>query len=101
MYHSENGFAYTSNVSHAVSCGSCLSPPVLALPPVRSIEMSDVTAPPPAIEAPLPVFRIVERMEFRILPYVVASPRSIAWMKQNVIAPVEVIFDKAEVSADV
>jgi hypothetical protein len=47
---------------------TCLSPPVPPLPPVRSIEMSDVTAPPPAIEAPPPVFRIVVRMEFSILP---------------------------------
>lgn len=56
--------------------------------------MSDVTTPPPILISE-PVFLIVARMEFNMLPYVEACWRSIAWMKQKVMAPVDVIFDKA------
>ena len=38
---------------------------------------------------------MVDRIEVSIFPYVVAWPRSIAWMKEKVIAPVEVTLDKA------
>lgn len=54
--------------------------------------ISDVTGPPPV---PPLVLRMVVRIEFSILPYVAPCPRSIAWMKQKVIAPVEVILDNA------
>lgn len=70
---------------------TCLSPPPI-LPPVKSMLSRDVTAPPPRS---LPVFRMAERIELRMLPYVVPCPRSMAWMKQKVIAPVDVIFDRA------
>jgi hypothetical protein len=36
------------------------------------------------------------RIEVRMVPYVAPGPqRSTAWMKQNVMAPVDVIFDSA------
>lgn len=38
---------------------------------------------------------MVERIEVSMLPYVAAFPRSMAWMKEKVMAPVEVIFDRA------
>lgn len=53
---------------------------------------SDVTGVPP-IESP--VLRMVDRMEFKMLPYVAPWPCSTAWMKQKVIAPVDVIFERA------
>lgn len=76
---------------------TCLKPPVLALPPVRSIVRRDVTTPPPRSgpELPLPASRIAVRIALRMLPYVVPCPRSMAWMKQKVMAPVEVIFERA------
>lgn len=70
---------------------TCLRPP-LRLPPVKSIVRRDVTAPPPRS---LPVLLMTARIEFSMLPYVVACPRSMAWMNAKVIAPVDVILDKA------
>lgn len=100
-YHNEKGFLYTSNASQAVNCGSCLSPPVVRLPPVKSMETRDVTTSPPPLP-PLPAFFMALRIEVRMVPYVAPGPeRSTAWMKQNVMAPVDVIFDSADVSAEV
>lgn len=74
---------------------TCLSPPALRLPPVKSIEMREVTTSPPPLP-PLPAFFMAVRIEVRMVPYVAPGPeRSMAWMKQNVIAPVDVIFDRA------
>lgn len=53
--------------------------------------MRDVTAPPPTSVSFL---RMVVLIEVNISPYVVACPRSIACMNENVIAPVEVTLDK-------
>lgn len=74
---------------------TCLKPPVLKLPPVRSIVRRDVTAPPPRDGPEPPASRIAVRIALRMLPYVAPCPRSMAWIKQKVMAPVEVIFDKA------
>lgn len=74
---------------------TCLKPPPApALPPVISMVRRDVTTPPPR-SSPLPTLRMAERIEFNTLPYVVPCPRSMACMKQKVIAPVEVILDRA------
>ena len=73
---------------------TCLSPPPSpTLPPVKSMVIRDVTTPPP--RSPPPTLRIVLRIALRMLPYVAPYPRSRAWMKQNVMAPVDVIFDRA------
>ena len=72
---------------------TCLSPPS-ALPPLKSMVTKDVIAPPPMSPLP-PAFLIAFRIEFSMLPYVVPCPRSIAWIKQKVMAPVDVIFDRA------
>lgn len=66
----------------------------MALPPVKSMVTNDVTTPPPMSPLP-PAFFIAFRIEFSMLPYVAPCPRSIAWMKQKVMAPVDVIFDRA------
>lgn len=70
---------------------------MLKLPPERSIVRRDVTAPPPSPRSgpELPASRIAVRIALRTPPYVVACPRSMAWIKQKVMAPVDVIFDKA------
>lgn len=47
--------------------------------------------PPPI---PLSELRMEDLIAFRIPPYVVPCPCSIAWMKEKVIAPVEVTLDK-------
>lgn len=60
----EKGFAYTSNRSFAVNWGSCLSR-VLRLPPFKSIVRREVTSPP---SRSLPVFRMVDRIAFSMLP---------------------------------
>lgn len=61
------------------------------LPPVTSIVRRDVTMPPPRSLSEL---RMEDLIAFRIPPYVVPCPCSIAWMKEKVIAPVEVTLDK-------
>lgn len=71
---------------------TCLSPP--PLPPVKSIVSSVETGPPPATISLL-VCRMRDLIAFKILPYVAPCPFSMAWMKANVIAPVEVTFDSA------
>ena len=50
---------------------TCLNPPVLKLPPVRSMVRRDVTAPPPRDGPELPTSRIAVRIALRMLPYVV------------------------------
>lgn len=71
---------------------TCLMPEP-RLPPVKSMERSDVTVPPPP--KPPSVLRIVDLIAVSISPYVFAFPCSIAWIKEKVIAPVEVTFDRA------
>lgn len=67
----------------------------MALPPVKSMVTRDVTTSPPPPPPPPFAFFIAVRIEFSMLPYVAPCPRSIAWMKQKVMAPVDVILDRA------
>jgi hypothetical protein len=57
---------------------TCVIPP-LKFPPANSIEISVVTTPP---LSSLIVLRMVARIAFSMLPYVVPCPRSIAWMNE-------------------
>lgn len=99
MYEGKHGCMYIStyklmpaDMFWFLTVNTCFNPPPVVLPPVKSIVMTDVTGPPPISP---PVLRMVFRMEFSMLPYVCPCPRSMAWMKQKVIAPVDVILDKA------